>query len=70
MTLNAIKFDLYELIENKNIKMDYVSEIVDALSDMMYVEGKIADILIVNGKKRSKKSKEIVECRSFRKQRK
>lgn len=55
MNIRQIKAEIFEMARGKGVSVDQVSSVIDILSDKMFEEGKIADILLVHGKRRSKR---------------
>lgn len=55
MNIRQIKAEVFELVRERGVSVDQVSSVMDVLADKMFEEGKIADILLVYGKRRSKR---------------
>lgn len=55
MNIRQIKAEVFELVRERGVSVDQVSSVMDVLADKMFEEGKIADILLVHGKRRSKR---------------
>ncbi len=57
MNTKSIVSDLSVVEDIEQVPVLDIAKIVDALSDMMFEEGKIADVLIAHGAKRAKRFK-------------
>jgi hypothetical protein len=55
MNIRQIKAEVFELVRERGVSVDQVSSVMDVLADKMFEEGKIADIILVHGKRRSKR---------------
>lgn len=60
MNIRQIKAEIFEIARGNGVSVDQVSYVIDVLSDKMFEEGKIADILLVHGKRRSKR---LTKCK-------
>jgi len=57
MNTKSIVSDLSLVEEIEQVPVLDIAKIVDAIADMMFEEGKIADVLIAHGAKRAKRFK-------------
>lgn len=61
VNIKSIKAEVHLLVKEEKDKSEVINAVVDILSDLLYTEGKIADVLIVHGKRRFNKNKKTVK---------